>query len=79
VYYLNSEQDHASPENFAIAIGEPSDERLKKMGLGAGDDKVKGIWVRVTGEVTTHHGVVEIVVMDPSLLTIITPPDTDEP
>jgi serine/threonine protein kinase/WD40 repeat protein len=78
-YYLNSEQDHASPDNFAIAVGDPSEERLKKMGLDAGNDKLKGIWVRATGEVTTHHGVVEMVVMDPSQLTIVAPPNTDDP
>ena len=70
MYFLNSEEDYKSPNNFTIVLRKGALEKLR-------DDKIDptehyaGKTVRATGTVKTYMDRPEIVVENPALLSVI--------
>ncbi|MFO0849911.1 MAG: protein kinase [Gemmataceae bacterium] len=63
-YFLNTHDDYRQPENFTIAVRDPTPERLKQLGLTEQPADMTGKTVVARGKVGTFSGRPQLVVAE---------------
>jgi DNA/RNA endonuclease YhcR with UshA esterase domain len=71
VYFLNSESNYCSDENFTLFINRASAARFKKAGIADPAEHFKAKKVRATGTVKLYKGRPEIILEDSNRIEIV--------
>ena len=71
VYFLNSEENYRSNENFTLFIDRAGAAKFKKAGIPDPAEHFKGKKVRATGTVKLYKERPEIVVEDPMQIELV--------
>jgi hypothetical protein len=71
VYFLNSEPNYRSAENFTLFINRLSAARFSQAGIADPAGHFDGKSVRATGTVRLFRGRPELIIEDPAQITIV--------
>jgi hypothetical protein len=69
--FLDSEEDHHDPKNFAVAVTEAGKGRFRQVNIDDPPAHFKGKTIRVTGSVTVKDKQPQIEVNDPEQIQIM--------
>ena len=69
--FLDSEEDHHDPRNFAVAVTETGKGKFKEAGRDDPAGHFKGKTIRVTGVVQVKHKQPQIEVDDPGQIEVV--------
>ena len=69
--FLNSEEDHRDPKNFAVALTETGKVMFKEAKIAAPAGHFKGRTIRVTGPVILKDNQPQIEVDDPRQIEVV--------
>jgi hypothetical protein len=69
--FLDSEEDHHDPKNFAVAVTDMGKARFKKANIDAPAGHFKGKLIRVTGLVIVKDKQPQIEVGDPTQIEVV--------
>jgi DNA/RNA endonuclease YhcR with UshA esterase domain len=69
--FLDSEEDHHDPQNFAVAVSECGKGKFKETTIDDPAGHFKGKTIRVTGKVVVKDEQPQIVVDDPGQIEVV--------
>jgi DNA/RNA endonuclease YhcR with UshA esterase domain len=69
--FLDSEEDHHDPKNFAVAVSETGKGKFREAKVGDPASHFKGKTIRVTGVVTVKNNQPQIEVDDPGQIEVV--------